>query len=50
MSQIPDQILNQTGAQFTNPLAAGIPMINPTQFPNQPISAETGAQPGQESN
>ena len=47
---LPDQILNSTTAQFTNPLAPGIPVINPSQLPNQAIPAETGVQPTQESN
>ena len=50
MSHLPEHILNPTTAQFTNPLAPGIPMINPSQFPNQAMPAETGAQPTQESN
>ena len=50
MIQLPDQILNSTTAQFTNPLAPGIPVINPSQLPNQAIPAETGVQPTQESN
>jgi hypothetical protein len=50
MIQLPDQILNSTTAQFTNPLAPGIPVINPSQLPNQAIPAETGAHPTQESN
>jgi hypothetical protein len=49
MSQLPEQILNPTGTQFTSPLAQGMNMLNAMPIPNQPIPIDTGAQPIQES-
>ena len=32
MSQLQDQVLNQTGVPFMGPIAPGINIINPSQF------------------
>jgi len=35
MSQLPEQILNQTGAPFIGTIGQGLGMLNPAQFQGQ---------------